>query len=192
MTKRVCVLLAPGYEEIEALTPVDFLRRCDVPVDIVTTTDDVRVIGAHEIMVQADTFIDDIQAQDYAMVVIPGGLPGAEHLKNDDRVLKLLQAVYAQGDHVAALCAGPMVLEAAGILAGKEATSYPGFDKEIPSVSAYSTATVVQDGRVITSRGPGSANYFALALVEALLGKDRAQDLKKDVVLDIVEANLRS
>lgn len=190
MKKRVCVLLAPGYEEIEALTPVDFLRRCEVPVDVVTITDDVRVIGAHEIMVQADTFIDDIQAQDYAMVVIPGGLPGADHLKNDDRVLKLVREVYDQGDYVASICAGPMVLDAAGVLEGKKATCYPGFEDNLPTAAECLGDIVVVDGRIITSRGPGAANYFALALVEALLGKERAQDLKKEIVLDLVEGNL--
>lgn len=192
MKKRVCVLLAPGYEEIEALTPVDYLRRCDVMVDVVSTTDDVRVIGAHDIMVQADTFIDDIQAEDYAMVVIPGGLPGAENLKNDQRVIKLLQEVYGQGDYVAALCAGPMVLDHAGLLEGKKATCYPGFESELSTASAHLSDTVVVDDRVITSRGPAAANYFALALVEVLLGEERAEALKKDIVLDIVEENLKA
>ena len=107
MDKRVCVLLAPGYEEVEALTPVDYLRRAGLVVDVVSTTEDIAVESSHKVIVQADTFLDDIQAKDYALVVIPGGLPGAPNLAANPKVIDLLQAVYAQGDYVAALCAGP-------------------------------------------------------------------------------------
>ncbi|MFP5528555.1 DJ-1 family glyoxalase III [Peptococcus simiae] len=191
MDKRVCVLLAPGYEEVEALTPVDYLRRAGLVVDVVSTTEDIAVESSHKVIVQADTFLDDIQAKDYALVVIPGGLPGAPNLAANPKVIDLLQAVYAQGDYVAALCAGPIVLEKAGLLKGRACTCFPGVEDKLESKGTFKTDTVVRDDRVITSRGAGAAGYFSLALIEALVGPEKAAEVKKAVVMDIVEDNLR-
>lgn len=190
MSERVCVLLAPGYEEVEALTPVDYLRRAGVTVDMVSTIEDIAVISAHDIIVQADTFLDDISADDYALVVIPGGIPGAPNLAANPKVLAFIQAMQARGQWISALCAGPMVLDRAGVLAGKRATCFPGYEKELPTAGSVLTDTVVVDGRVITSRGAGAAGYFSLALVEALCGSEKAAEVKKAVVMDIVEDNL--
>lgn len=184
--KRVCILLAPGYEEIEALTPVDYLRRAGLNVDVVSTTSDVAVTGAHDIIVQADTFLEDLSPKDYDLVVIPGGLPGAENLARNDQVIDFVTQIYEQGAYVAAICAGPMVLEKAGLLQGKKATCYPGFENEIGSAATLSDLVVI-DGRIITSRGPAAANYFALALVGVLLGKEKAEELKEEVILNLVE-----
>lgn len=191
MDKRVCVLLAPGYEEVEALTPVDYLRRAGVTVDVVSTVEDIAVESAHQVIVQADTFLEDIQAEEYAMVVIPGGLPGAPNLAANPGVISLLQKVYAQGDFVAALCAGPIVLEKAGLLKERACTCFPGVEDKLVSKGAFKTDTVVVDDRVITSRGAGAAGYFSLALVAALLGDEKAAEVKKAVVMDIVEDNIR-
>lgn len=190
MEKRVCVLLAPGYEEVEALTPVDYLRRAGATVDVISTTEDIVVPSAHQVMVQADSFLDDIKSDDYAMVVVPGGLPGVTNLIANEKVLAFLKAMNKDAKWVTSLCAGPAVLDAADVLVGKAATCYPGWEDKLKSIGAFSEETVVVDGHVITARGAGAAGYFALALVESLFGKEKADEVKKAVVMDIVEKNL--
>ena len=190
MDKRVCVLLAPGYEEIEALTPVDYLRRAGVTVDIISTTEDITVPSAHNVLVQADSFLDDIVADDYDMVVVPGGLPGVPNLIANEKVMAFLRAMNEKSKWMTSLCAGPAVLDAAGILVNKACTCYPGWEEKLKEIGAFSEDTVVVDGHVITSRGAGAAGYFALALVEALLGEEKMKEVKSAVVMDIVEKNL--
>lgn len=190
MEQRVCVLLAPGYEEIEALTPVDFLRRAGAMVDIISTIDDIAVPSAHRVLVQADAFLEDIKPDDYAMVVVPGGLPGVPNLLANEKVLAFVKAMYDQDKWVTSLCAGPSVLDACGILVDKCTTCYPGWEGNLKNIGSLSEDTVVKDGKVITSRGPGAAAYFALALVEALFGDEKAKALKGEVIIDIVEKNL--
>lgn len=190
MAERICVLLAPGYEEVEALTPVDYLRRAGLNVDIISTIEEISVMSAHDVIVQADTFLEDIKPEDYNMIVIPGGVPGAPNLAANNQVLDFIREMDRQEKYIAALCAGPMVLDRAGVLTGKKATCFPGYEKELPTAGTVLEDTVVVDGRIITSRGAGAAGYFALALVEALVGKEKADEVKKAVVMDIVEENL--
>ena len=190
MDKRVCVLLAPGYEEIEALTPVDYLRRAGAIVDIISTTDDIVVPSAHQVLVQADSFLDDIVSDDYEMVIIPGGLPGVPNLIANEKVMNFLKEMNNKTKWVTSLCAGPAVLDAAGILAGKATTCYPGWEEKMKNFGSFSEDTVVVDGHVITARGAGAAGYFSLALIEQLLGAEVAEKVKEAVVMDIVEKNL--
>ena len=190
MDKRVCVLLAPGYEEIEALTPVDYLRRAGAIVDIISTTDDIVVPSAHQVLVQADSFLDDIVSDDYEMVIIPGGLPGVPNLIANEKVMNFLKEMNNKTKWVTSLCAGPAVLDAAGILAGKATTCYPGWEEKMKNFGSFSEDTVVVDGHVITARGAGAAGYFSLALIEQLLGAEAAEKVKEAVVMDIVEKNL--
>ena len=190
MNKRVCVLLAPGYEEIEALTPVDYLRRAGVVVDIISTIDDIVVPSAHQVLVQADSFLDDIVSDDYEMVIIPGGLPGVPNLIANEKVMRFLKEMNNKTKWVTSLCAGPAVLDAAGILVDKATTCYPGWEEKMKNYGSFSEDTVVVDGHVITARGAGAAGYFALALIEQLLGADAAKKVKEAVVMDIVEKNL--
>lgn len=190
MDKRICVLLAPGYEEIEALTPVDYLRRAGAMVDIVSTTEEITVPSAHQVLVQADTFLDDIKSDDYAMVIVPGGLPGVPNLIANEKVMAFLKEMHDKKKWVTSLCAGPAVLDAAGILAGKATTCYPGWEEKLKNFGSFSEDTVVVDGHVITARGAGAAGYFALALVEQLFGAEKAAEVKSAVVMDIVEKNL--
>lgn len=190
MENRVCVLLAPGYEEIEALTPVDYLRRAGVVVDVISTTEDIAVPSAHNVLVQADSFLDDIKADDYDMVVIPGGIPGVPNLIANEKVMAFLADMNAKNKWMTSLCAGPAVLDAAGILVDKACTCYPGWEEKLKKIGAFSEETVVVDGHVITARGAGAAGYFALALVEALKGEEKMKEVKSAVVMDIVEKNL--
>jgi 4-methyl-5(b-hydroxyethyl)-thiazole monophosphate biosynthesis len=168
---RVIVPLAEGFEEIEAITVIDLLRRAGIEVETAALATR-RVTGSHGIAVEADGLLEDLQHQAFDMVVLPGGMPGAEHLKNDPRVLSLLRSFDRQGRYVAAICAAPGVLAHAGLLEGRTATSFPGFLRADSATGIrLSDAPVVSDGRLVTSRGPGTAMDFALALVELLEGR---------------------
>ena len=171
---KILIPLAPGFEEIEAVTNIDVLRRAGE--DVLTAGIGSRKIeGDHGIKVEADTEITEVSSEDLSAVVLPGGMPGAANLRGSGRLLKIIRDVNEKGGLCAAVCAAPIVLDAAGILADKNATSYPGFDDEMPSCN-YQEDRVVIDGNIITGRGPGVVMEFAMTLVEYLLdGKERVQ-----------------
>jgi 4-methyl-5(b-hydroxyethyl)-thiazole monophosphate biosynthesis len=173
------VLLAEGFEEIEAVTIVDVLRRAGITVTTAALGKS-PVTGSHGIALVADRSLDGITVSDVDAVVLPGGMPGSRHLKEDARVLALLRSAANGGKTVAAVCAAPIALEAAGVLVGKRATSYPG--NELPSAS-YSEERVVIDGNVVTSRGPGTALEFSLALVEKLVGAETKDRLTRAMLV---------
>jgi len=167
---RVLIPLAEGCEELEAVTLIDILRRAGV--DVITAglvAGPVRC--SHGTVLIADTLLDDVLSQMFDMVVLPGGMPGAEHLKNDARIITLLKNMAAQNKYIAAICAAPMALHAAGLLQGKTATSFPCVLDLLPGTHQYSNEPVVVDGKIVTSRGPGTAMDFALTLLELLCGK---------------------
>ena len=171
---RVLVPLPEGFEEIEAVTVVDLLRRAGVEVRTASLAG-TQVTGSHGIRIEADITIDAVDAADYDMIVLPGGMPGADHLKNDARVVSLLQRFASAGRYTAAICAAPGVLAHAGLLEGRTATSFPGFLRPDSAPGLQLTdAPVVVDGTVITSRGPGTAIEFSLALIELLVGRETA------------------
>jgi 4-methyl-5(b-hydroxyethyl)-thiazole monophosphate biosynthesis len=174
----VLIPLADGFEEIEAVTVIDLLRRAGIDV-VVAGLADGPVRGSHGIAVTPDAGLDEALAADYDMVVLPGGLPGADHLEADERVREILIRLANSGRFTAAICAAPKVLAAAGLLDGRQATSFPGFlDPARTPGLTVSEAPVVQDGRVITSRGPGTAMDFALALIQNLAGPAVRQDVE--------------
>jgi len=175
MTK-VAVLLAPGFEEMEALAPVDLLRRADFEVELIGLEE--YVTGSHGITVKADKIISESFA-DYDLIVVPGGQPGATNLRNDNRVINALKANYNNGKKVAAICAGPIVLDKAGILTEKEYISFPGTEDEIKTGRRLEEAIIVKDGNVLTARGAGAAYEFGLALVDWLGGDAKA--LSEDI-----------
>jgi 4-methyl-5(b-hydroxyethyl)-thiazole monophosphate biosynthesis len=176
---RVLVLLAQGFEEIEAVTVVDLLRRAGIETH--TAALGAReVTGSHGIAVMADT--DDLDAVDpetFDMIVLPGGQPGADHLKADARVIELLRRFAAAGRYMAAICAAPGVLAHAGLLEGRAATSYPGFlgADSAPGLQLRDDPVVI-DGKVVTSRGPGTAMEFGLALIGLLEGREVRQRVR--------------
>jgi 4-methyl-5(b-hydroxyethyl)-thiazole monophosphate biosynthesis len=175
---RVLVPLAPGFEEIEAVTVVDLLRRAGIKVRT-ASLDGPSVTGSHGITVTADIALDAVVADDYDMIVLPGGMPGAEHLRNDPRVISLLRRFAAAGRYTAAICAAPSVLAHAGLLDERSATSFPGFlaADSAPGLRLRDDAVVI-DGKVVTSRGAGTAMEFGLALVELLAGPDVRRQLQ--------------
>ncbi|MDM8546756.1 DJ-1 family glyoxalase III [Candidatus Venteria ishoeyi] len=178
---NVLVPLAQGCEELEAVTIIDLLRRAGIKV---TTAglDDKAVKASRGVVLIPDTTLDAVMDTAFDMVVLPGGLPGADFLNADPRIHQLLQAAIANHKTVAAICAAPKVLADAGLLQHKKATSYPGvLNKMGLSDTQYIDVPVVEDGQVITSRGPGTAMDFALTLIERLTDK---------ITRDKVEAGL--
>jgi 4-methyl-5(b-hydroxyethyl)-thiazole monophosphate biosynthesis len=180
--KRVLVPLAEGFEELEAVTIIDILRRAGVEV-VVASLAGSPVAGAHGIRLEADAPLEALLAQHFDMIALPGGMPGAEHLRRDPRIAALVKRLHAAGRPVAAICAAPMVLAAAGLLAGRRATSYPGFLDGAAAATVVGD-TVVVDRGVITSRGPGTALDFALALVEELEGRAARQAIESRLERD--------
>lgn len=169
---RAIVPLADGFEELEAATIIDLLRRAAVEVTV-AALGNTAVRGAHGLVFTADTTLAQAFGTDYDLVVLPGGEPGATNLRDDPRVQDLVKRQAAAGRLLGAICAAPKVLAAAGLLDGRAATSYPGYLDVLPAPGMrYLEQSVVVDGRIVTSRGPGTAMEFALALIEMLVGHD--------------------
>jgi 4-methyl-5(b-hydroxyethyl)-thiazole monophosphate biosynthesis len=181
MNKRVLVPLADGFEEIETMTIVDILRRAQIDVTI-ASVGDKTVTGRSKVKVVADCNIDDaLKENPYDMIVLPGGLPNAYTLRDDKRVTEAVAKAHKEGRFVAAICAAPAVLQEAGVLTDAKATNYPGVRSDLPE-EIYVEKSVVESGKIITSRGPGTAMEFALALVRKLAGIETAGSVAKDVL----------
>lgn len=173
---KVLVPLAPGCEEIESISIINILRRAGV--EVVSAGLDAQPVRASlGLMLLPDTTLDAALKQTYDMIVLPGGQPGTNNLKADARILALVQSMAQQGKYVAAICAAPSVLATAGLLDGKHATSFPGALDAFPGVQQQQGA-IVEDGKLITSRGPGTAMDFALTLVERLLGHAKRAEVE--------------
>ena len=162
--KKVCVLLAEGFEEVEALTVSDIMRRAKVSCDLISIKDK-KVTSSHGVTVEADKLLDD--DMEYDLIVLPGGMPGATNLRDDERVIKILKKQNKEGKLIGAICAAPIVLGKAGLTDGRKITSYPGYEDELPNCD-YSEEAVVVDGNIITSRGPATAMAFSYKLLEML------------------------
>ncbi len=178
----VYMLLGTGFEETEAIAPLDLLRRAGV--EILTVGIDGKVVtGSHKIKVEADITIGEMDLTDLDMVMIPGGLGGVASLRACPAALDVLKFAWDNGKYVAAICAGPTVLADLGITDGLKATCYPGQEKNMGSAQMQENAAVVTDGRLITGTSAGCAIPFGLALVEALKGKETAEKVKKQIVI---------
>lgn len=180
---KIIVFLAEGFEEIEALTVVDYLRRLDgIEVDMVSITQNLKVIGAHNIEVMADKTIGGIEdLLDYDGLVIPGGMPGATNLRDSKKLIDIVKDFNEKDKLIAAICAGPIVFEEADVIKGRDITSYPGFEENLKSGN-YLEKDVVLDGNLLTSRGPALAIDFTFKIVEYLLGNEKVESLKKDIL----------
>ncbi len=179
---RVLVPLAQGCEELEAVTIIDLLRRAGIEVTS-AGLDAGSVTASRGVTLIPDTDLESALKSDYDMIVLPGGLPGADHLDDDERIRSVLKKMANNGKYTAAICAAPKVLANAGVLAGKTATSYPGvLDGLGLSDTTLSNEAVVRDGKIITSRGPGTAIDFVLELIEVLSGKEKRNEVETALV----------
>jgi len=178
----VLIPLAQGCEELEAVTLIDLLRRAGVNV-VTTGLDEQTITASRGVRLIADTTLDEALKQDYDMIILPGGMPGADHLEQDPRIRAALIKQVEQDKYVAAICAAPKVLAAAGLLQGLHVTSYPGFlDKVEIDGMHYLNDMVVHDGNVITSRGPGTAMDFSLYLIDILMGEPKRDEVEEGLV----------
>ena len=178
----VYILLGTGFEEIEALTPVDLLRRAGVEVRTVGLNGKI-VYGSHGIGVEADITIGELDTSDAEMIVLPGGLGGVASIRGCEKALDAVKAVYDSGKYVAAICAGPTVLADLGLLSGVRATCYPGQIPNMKDALVAENAACVTDGKVITGTSAGTAVPFALALIEALKGTEAARVIADQIVI---------
>ncbi len=183
MVKRAIVILAPGFEEVEAFTPVDILRRAGVDVVVAGTVDGV-IVGRNDIKVLADESLGKAASEEFDMVVLPGGAVGTENLMSDDRVKKLLEHHHGEGKFIAAICAAPVILSALGITAGKNITAHPSVKLELKH-EKYTEKNVVVDGNIITGRSAGTSMEFAFTLVEIMLGKEEVEKINSGVMAGI-------
>lgn len=174
----VYVFFADGFEEIEAFTAVDIMKRAGLKVAMISVTPDEIVRGAHDIPVLCDKNIVNCDFFDADLLMLPGGMPGAATLGESEDLRKLLLGFVKERKPIAAICAAPMVLGKLGILKGKKATCYPGFEKYLEGAE-YTAALVEKDGNIITGKGPGAASEFAFAVVELLVGKEKVKELKE-------------
>ena len=180
--KNIFVFLAEGFEEIEALTPVDVLRRAGLSVQTVSVMDEQIVVGAHGVPVLADKMFAEINPEDAEMILLPGGLPGATNLDAHEGLGQMIQDFAKEEKPLAAICAAPLVFGNRGLLQGKKATCYPGFETYLQGAE-YTAALVEKDGNFITGKGPGAAMEFAFAIVEKYCGIDKVNELKQGMMI---------
>lgn len=179
--KKASIFLASGFEEVEALTPIDLLRRAGVQVTIVSVTEERTVTGSHQITVAADALFEETDFSDQDLFILPGGQPGTSHLKACGKLRSLLTEANENGKLLAAICAAPTVFGDMGLLNEKKATCYPGCEEGLAGAECL-TDRVVVDGNLITSRGVGTAIPFALSLIEQLFGKEKSEEIRKSIV----------
>jgi len=170
-SKRIAVILAEGFEEGEAITIVDILRRAGFTCDTVGLLAET-VTGSHSITIKTDKILSS-EIENYDMIVLPGGMPGAANLRDSDALIKIIKTMYHKNKFVGAMCAGPIVLERAGLLDGHNYTAYPGYEKRIVSTGTFLQDIVVIDNNLITSRGPATVYEFAYTLVDQLGGDSK-------------------
>lgn len=177
----VVVFLAEGFEEVEALAPVDVMRRAGLTVKLAGVTGE-EVAGSHGICVRTDTAAQDVDASALEAMVLPGGLPGTHNLEASPAVQSCMDRCVEQGKLVAAICAAPSILAHKGLLQGKNATAFPSFQKDLQEGGALlSDCYVVRDGQFLTARGMGVATQFGLALVEALVSPEKAAEIQASI-----------
>ena len=178
---QIAVFFAKGYEEIEALTVVDICRRCGLTVDMISVTEEMQVEGSHGIVVGMDKNFEQVDFEKYDMLVLPGGMPGTRNLEAHEGLMAQVDAFYAAGKYIGAICAAPSIFGHRGILKGRKACSYPGFESHLEGAEVTTEAVAVSD-KVITSRGMGTAIDFALAIAEVFCGAEKAEEMAKSII----------
>ena len=178
----VYILLAPGFEEMEALAPADLLRRAGIEVALVSPEGEF-VPGGHNIVVKADMELSQVRLEDMQMLVLPGGGVGVANLGSDPRVETLVKQAHKQGKLICAICAAPSLLSKWGLLEGKKAVCYPTWSDRIPGADYLPGEKLARDGNIITGQAAGSSFEFGLKLIEVLSGSETAQRIRKEIYL---------
>lgn len=179
----IYVFLADGFEEIEALGPVDIFRRAGMDVTTVSIKKEKTVTSSHRVTVVADAMFDELDFQGDFLIYLPGGMPGTTHLEAHQGLQQLLTLQYEKGQKIAAICAAPSILGNKGLLEGREAICYPGFEDKLKGAKV-SSQTIVKAANIFTAKAAGVAIPFALKLVEELKGAEAAQKVKNSIHLD--------
>lgn len=181
---KVLVFFADGFEEIEALTVVDIVRRAGVDISMISIDGSKQVTGSHGITVAMDESIYDVNFADADMIVLPGGMPGTRNLEANDDLMRNVDDFCSSNRYVAAICAAPTILGHRGLLVGKKACCYPGMEDQLQGAEVTKDKVTVAD-KIITSRGMGTAIPFALKIVELLVDKDAADKLSSAIVFKV-------
>jgi 4-methyl-5(b-hydroxyethyl)-thiazole monophosphate biosynthesis len=174
--KKVFLFLADGFEEIEAIAPIDILRRAEINITTVSVMQTKEVTGAHNVTITADRLFEEADFSGNDMLILPGGMPGTTNLDNHAGLKTLIKKQIREKRKISAICAAPSILGKMGLLEGKEAIAYPGFESQLKG-AVISQKTVAKAGNIITAKGPGIAIDFALAIIEDLKGKQVADDV---------------
>lgn len=180
--QKVFVFLATGFEEIEAVAVIDVLRRAEIDITTVSITGDKKVIGAHDITIEADQLFEDTDFSVGTMLILPGGQPGSTNLDAYKPLINLIEEYFKSDKYLAAICAAPMVYGKMDLLQDKEVICYPGFEKFLNG-AIISTQRTVRSGKIITSKGPGTAIEFGLKIVETLKGIELADILHEGMIV---------
>ena len=181
--KAICIFLATGFEETEALFPLDILRRGGLEVKTVSVTGEKFVMGAHGVPVGADVLFEDLNEEDVEMVVLPGGMPGATNLDAHAGLDKLILNFAKAGKPLSAICASPLVFGKRGLLKGKKATCYPGFESYLEGAEYTGNKVEIVDN-FITGKGPGAAWDFGFAILEKYAGAQKAKEVREGMLID--------
>lgn len=179
--KKAVVFLADGCEMVEALTPVDLLRRAGAEVVTMSINGKEQIVSSHQVEIKADKKFDAAEAKEADIVILPGGMPGTKNLGAHEGVCNVVKERFTHGKYIAAICAAPSVFGQLGLLKGKKAVCYPSFEEKLEGAQVL-TEKAVMDGNVITSRGMGTAIPFGLTIIEALFDKNKADEIAKSIV----------
>lgn len=180
--KAICIFLAEGFEEMEAMFPLDIMRRGGLNVKTVSVTGNKTVVSSHRVPVVADELIENLSEEDIEMIVLPGGMPGATNLDAHAGLDKLIRSFAAAGKPMAAICAAPLVYGKRGLLKGKKATCYPGFDQYLEGAEYTGNMVEITDNFIL-GKGPGAAPAFGFAILEKIAGAEKVQEVKKGMLM---------
>lgn len=183
MNRKIAVHLANGFEEIEAVSIIDVLRRADIEVSVVSVAGKLEVTGAHQLKIMADILFELVDYDDIYMIVLPGGMPGASNLDAHKGLREMILKFNDANKQLAAICAAPMVYGKLGILEGKQAVCFPGFENYLKGAELLSKP-VVESGNVLTANGPASAIQFALKIVEKTVSKEKSESIARQMLVE--------
>jgi 4-methyl-5(b-hydroxyethyl)-thiazole monophosphate biosynthesis len=186
--KKAAIFFAPGFEEVEALTSADVLKRAGADVELISITEDKNVTGAHEMTIVCDRVFEGKPIEEKDIIILPGGITGAQNLQQHSKLIDLIKEFDTGKKWIAAICAAPMILGEIGILTDRKATCFPGFEHHLKGAHHYPAPTIT-DGHIITGRGIGAAMEFSLEIIANLYGPEKATELREKMVVPSITAH---